>query len=431
MMIAKKMNSLHLSLVLILLLHCNVEGKDLDLNNLNEYITARWIDPPVEPKLKIYIFNFTNPDEFLQGARPDLVELGPYVFQEDWVKDNVEWRDGDSKIKYNQLRYFKFLPKESKGKLRDVVTIPNIPMIAALDAMKSGTQLVRRAVGSVLTVLEQKKFVDQTVRKLLFGYENPLIKLGQDTFPKEKRWPHKLFGLFVGKNATADGTLEAKTGLKERDDLGQIVKFNGKDKLPWWSGDKCNELKGTDGFAYPPNLSKSDKIYIFNRDLCRSIPLEFSQEIVDPNDIPGYRFVPPANLFGTPQENPDNACFCNNPNGICDTPSGVFNVSACQYGSPTLLSWPHFFQADQSLRDAVKGMKPNKDKHQFYIDVQPKLGSGLSGKIRSQVNIKMSKIDGVPAAEGLRDIIVPIIWFSDDLEKITDQEFISRIKSNL
>ena len=64
--------------------------------------------------------------------------------------------------------------------------------------MKSGTQLVRRAVGSVLTVLEQKKFVSQTVRKLLFGYENPLIKLGQDTFPKEKRWPHKLFGLFVG-----------------------------------------------------------------------------------------------------------------------------------------------------------------------------------------------------------------------------------------
>ena len=84
-----------------------------------------------------------------------------------------------------------------------------------------------------------------------------------------------------------------------------------------------------------------------------------------------YRFVPPTNLFGTPQENPDNACFCNNPNGICDTPSGVFNVSACQYGSPTLLSWPHFFQADPSLRAAVNGMKPNKDKHQFYIDVQP------------------------------------------------------------
>ena len=92
------MNNSFLLLVLTLFL-CDVEGKDLvsleqiqdfradkiiflqDLNNLNEYITARWIDPPVEPKLKIYIFNFTNPEEFLQGAKPDLVELGPYVFQ--------------------------------------------------------------------------------------------------------------------------------------------------------------------------------------------------------------------------------------------------------------------------------------------------------------------------------------------------------------
>lgn len=43
----------------------------------------------------------------------------------------------------------------------------------------------------------------------------------------------------------------------------------------------------------------------------------------------------------------------------------------------------------------------------------------------------MSKIDGVEAAKGLRDIIVPLIWFSDDLEKITDQQFISRIKEML
>ena len=43
----------------------------------------------------------------------------------------------------------------------------------------------------------------------------------------------------------------------------------------------------------------------------------------------------------------------------------------------------------------------------------------------------MSKIEDVEAAKGLRDIIVPLIWFSDDLEQITDKEFISRIKSML
>ena len=130
-------------------------------------------------------------------------------------------------------------------------------------------------------------------------------------------------------------------------------------------------LRGSDGFIYKPNLSKSDKVHVFNRDLCRSVPLEFDQEIVNANGIPGYRFAPSKNVFGTPQENPDNACFCNNPGGRCDVPSGVFNVSACQFGSPIMLSWPHFFQADPKLINAVEGLNPIKSEHQFVVDVQP------------------------------------------------------------
>ena len=83
------------------------------------------------------------------------------------------------------------------------------------------------------------------------------------------------------------------------------------------------------------------------------------------------RFVPPKNVFGTPQENPDNACFCNQASGSCNVPSGVFNVSICQYGSPVMLSWPHFFQADPKLIRDVEGLSPNKEKHQFHIELQP------------------------------------------------------------
>ena len=36
-----------------------------------------------------------------------------------------------------------------------------------------------------------------------------------------------------------------------------------------------------------------------------------------------------------------------------------------------MLSWPHFFQADAKLVEAVEGLKPNKNDHQFYIDAQP------------------------------------------------------------
>lgn len=40
--------------------------------------------------------------------------------------------------------------------------------------------------------------------------------------------------------------------------------------------------------------------------------------------------------------------------------------------SPVLLSFPHFYMADDSLRTAVDGISPpEKEKHQFFIDVQP------------------------------------------------------------
>jgi len=409
-----------------------VYAKDLDISNFNEYATSLWIDPPVNPRLKIYVFNFTNPDEFLTGAKPKFEELGPYVFSDEWEKTDIEWKDNDESIEYNQLRYFKFLPNESVGRLRDQVTIPNIPMISALNAMKFGSPLVRRALGSVLNVLKQDQFISSTVRKVLFGISNPLLKLGNDVLPEEKKYPFPLFGLFVGRNGTSrrEAKLTAKTGIKNRDETGQLYQFKGKSKLDWWSGDYCNQITGTDGFVYKPEVEKSETLYIFNRDLCRSLPLEFHSEMTDSNGIPGYRFVPPSNVFGTPEENPDNKCFCNSPSG-CNVPSGVFNVSICQFGSPVMLSWPHFFQADSKLLDDVEGLKPDKEKHQTYLDMQPKLGNGLGGAIRTQVNIQINAVPGVKAAEGLRDILLPVMWISSEVHDINDPDLLKTIKDRL
>merc|ERR1719348_2092664 len=47
-------------------------------------------------------------------------------------------------------------------------------------------------------------------------------------------------------------------------------------------------------------------------------------------------------------------------------------------GAPIALSYPHFYQADQSFRDAVIGMKPEKEKHQMFADIHPKFGFPLA-----------------------------------------------------
>ena len=60
-------------------------------------------------------------------------------------------------------------------------------------------------------------------------------------------------------------------------------------------------------------------------------------------------------------------------------------------GSPIALSWPHFYQADPSYQAAVSGLNPNKEKHQFYLDVSPEFGIPLAVRPRLQINAIIRK----------------------------------------
>ena len=50
-----------------------------------------WKNPPVNPVLSIYLFNFTNAHKWMNGTDEKLKvqELGPYCYQEIWKKKNV------------------------------------------------------------------------------------------------------------------------------------------------------------------------------------------------------------------------------------------------------------------------------------------------------------------------------------------------------
>lgn len=40
-----------------------------------------WSNPPVEPVIRVYVYNVTNADEFLNnGTKPELQELGPFAY---------------------------------------------------------------------------------------------------------------------------------------------------------------------------------------------------------------------------------------------------------------------------------------------------------------------------------------------------------------
>jgi hypothetical protein len=50
-------------------------------NNTLSY--SLWVRPPVAPLVAVYVFNYTNADEFEKGIHSKLVveEVGPYVYR--------------------------------------------------------------------------------------------------------------------------------------------------------------------------------------------------------------------------------------------------------------------------------------------------------------------------------------------------------------
>lgn len=59
-------------------------------------------------------------------------------------------------------------------------------------------RLVRMALGSMLEILKQTPFVRVPIKSILWGYDHPLIKLGNDVLPVERKLPFEQFGFFVG-----------------------------------------------------------------------------------------------------------------------------------------------------------------------------------------------------------------------------------------
>ena len=52
------------------------------------------------------------------------------------------------------------------------------------------------------------------------------------------------------------------------------------------------------------------------------------------------------------------------------------------YNLVPVLSWPHFLHAEAKYQDAVEGLKPDKNIHGFWFDIQQVTGTTLSAKVR-------------------------------------------------
>ncbi len=128
----------------------------------------------------------TNPDQVLEGAKPSLEEIGPFVYQFYQMRYNFEWDSNRDELSYSQHTSLIFDPvltaKATNGKISsDDLKITNINLVF----MGMQSQLPECFWPEVAYFLKwhddkEKLFDTRSVNELINGYEVPLEVAGID-----------------------------------------------------------------------------------------------------------------------------------------------------------------------------------------------------------------------------------------------------------
>ncbi|EJW86368.1 hypothetical protein WUBG_02719 [Wuchereria bancrofti] len=318
-----------------------------------------WENPDYKFSSEIFVYSVKNPHQVLDGNKPEMIKIGPYAYEVSLKKNILGF--GNGSVKYQNVHNFTFDKNASCAECSPTreIWIPNIVFqvcaIPFVDIICKSVLKVPKRIGFLMHRNGAQKIVEITT-------------------------------------GSSDGSVTA----------GEILSWDGLKSLPadWWNSKQARKINGTDGEFYKPLIKKTDIIYVFAPDLCRSIHLTFAEEIKYKN-ILAYRFTVKEDLLDLAI--PGNEGFCHN-NGKtffsedekC-SPRGLLDLSHCYNGTPPILfSFPNFLYADKRVKESVVGLNESSMEHDgIAIEVEPQTGTLLRTYIRSQINIAMWKGRGI------------------------------------
>lgn len=380
---------------------------------------AMWREPPVPIYMDFYLFHWANPERTLDGTeKPKFVEKGPYVFREYHKKENITWNE-NSTVTFMQVRKWIFMKNLTKTNLSldDTITSVNPIFFTVASLLKSkDLSLIKRlAIEAALRAIQTKPYVSKSVRQLLYeGYDDPLLA-ALDKLP-QKIFPHpamaKRFGWFYPHNMSSefDGICNVGTGVDSLKNLGVLNSWNYNSRTEFFEG-KCGEVKGTTGDIWPPSSAKENNVTLYASDLCSSLVLQKNGRM-SMDGLDGTTFVGAENVFDNGTLFPENKCYLANGTQLR---KGVRSLSSCRFGAPILISFPHFYLADEFYAKAIDGVSPSVENHQFKISLEKNTGIPLIVNARLQINVQSSPTPGYGIFDKLPEITLPALWFDQHM----------------
>uniref|UniRef100_UPI0040385A08 scavenger receptor class B member 1 isoform X1 n=2 Tax=Callospermophilus lateralis TaxID=76772 RepID=UPI0040385A08 len=365
---------------------------------------SMWKEIPVPFYLSVYFFEVLNPEEILQGGKPEVQERGPYVYREFRHKINITFNNNDT-VSFREHRSFQFQPAKSRGSESDYIVLPNILVLGAAMMMENRPMSLKLMMTLAFSTLGERAFMNRTVGEIMWGYDDPLVNLINKYFPDMLPLKGK-FGLFAELNNSDSGVFTVFTGVKDFSRIHLVDKWNGLSKVSFWHSDQCNMINGTSGQMWAPFMTPESSLEFYSPEACRSMKLIY-QEPGMFQGIPTYRFVAPKTLFANGSVYPPNEGFC-----PC-LESGIQNVSTCRFGAPLFLSHPHFLNADPILAEAVAGLHPDPEEHSLFLDVHPVTGIPMNCSVKLQLSIYVKSIKGIGQTGKIQPVVLPLMWFGE------------------
>ena len=375
--------------------------------------------------LSVYIFNTTNPHEVASGVKPELQEVGPYVYEERRVKVEIELDEKSDTVTYREKVHYFFRPDLSHGTEEDNLKILNIPLLMLPSVgvnLTFSIKLMLKLTDDIQDLFHKALFMDISAGELLFkGVHLPMIQTAEERLGISSLLENHTFGLFYSRNGSDEGVWKIQRGMSNPAQRGRVVSWKGTTELGFSQKIRnekhCNMINGTNGYILPPFSRRDKALPVFYPSLCRSVLLQYVHE-VEARGIKCYRFAfPYGALFEDVPTTPENACSCVEPNRMNDRRKSwnTIQLSACECGAPILMSTPHFLGGSGNLANMTEGLEPDMERHSTFVDLEPNTGSVLRLHKRTQYNIDLTSDRIFRHFPSVPDIVYPILWTDESL----------------
>lgn len=384
----------------------------------NTDLYNEWINPKFTVYMKFYLYNIKNAYDFeTKGAKPLLEEIGPFVYKEHRLKENITHNDNYT-ISYKQRRIFEFIPELSAYNESFPITTLNIVTVNIINNLQANPQQSIWLLNLAFGMSDAKLTINKTAGQILWGYDDTLLSLMGSLLPNKVK--SNKVGLMDGKNNTIEGWYTIFTGADDISKLGLIHSFNYKTSLSNWDSQYANMINGTHGPFPQPFVDRYSRRYSFSSDICRSMYTVYNSSVKIKHNIDLWKFSGSEYMHANVSVNSENADFCV-PSGDCKLGAGVINMTGCykkdNISLPILLSNPHFLFGDEKYRQAYDGVStPDPAKHHSEVYLEPLTGVPMKANARVQFNANCINDSRINIAKHVRSLVFPLMWLDEGFE---------------